>query len=938
MTIKPFNYIKNLSLIVCFLALFSACSERGLEEVPVPNTGKDGYVKIEFTTPDLKQSIANTRAMNEAAESDIDVDNLSILVFNDDKTKTLNYIAPIVKNSIQKENNKTTITVKLTKTKDQMQVVAIANHNLSNDLIEGQTTLDQFLKSLEFNMPIGNGNNNIWNTSETDYKRIPMYGKISVDGISETNKTLNIKLFRALARIDVGLNFELSPDGSKGPYTEVGKGLNNFDLKEVYVFRTYEKGYIAPSKTDFGATPSVPEGAKRRGHDEPLIYQVDDNSADAFVREIYLPEADKTESLSNTEVNNEIHTIVIGGSFEGGPTTFYRLDFAQDATDNTRNFLPILRNHRYVFNILSVRSPGFTSYEKALKSTPTTNLDYELVEWDETIHETHVNGKHYFGLDNREITFGAVRPKDSGDDEEENSISLKYQTNFPLTQEQPMILEWENPEDPAMPSTSSNFKAEWLPNQKKIKITRRNSNETNKLISEVLHAKFGTFDIKVNVNQDYIIFEYLLNCETVMVEGSYLVNQTLGSTHKINLSITTDKNYMVGRTYRISTPKVNGIYFESTGTINKVGVQNITLQGHGKLRASEDGSDQSAYIDPFTIQINSNSSSGSFCEATITPIQKMVTILTMGVNTGYGYNLSDELASRKVLESPRKFGPNDNSIVKTLGFDIIDGGNSFSSNLDYIRPGGKNGKHADILHFGYTDYIDSNEIPLVLEFLKNGGVLLYFTEFYGTNNTVKFIEQIMGINNVRTEFKVNNKCYPMMGHTAILGAQDSPGWTAGIEELRKDPILNGPFGDLTDKQWGADVGGTNILFGLPKDLKGLTIHSPGQHLEGNNLDSSDKGSVSSFRYQTEDYNFVYNGDGGFTSQSSAPDKGNWTSSTICPFIYDGTTLEPIPKPGFGTHRQDAYNSQYFCNMMAWAIDRANSAELQQKKANYRKNK
>lgn len=63
------------------------------------------------------------------------------------------------------------------------------------------------------------------------------------------------------------------------------------------------------------------------------------------------------------------------------------------------------------------------------------------------------------------------------------------------------------------------------------------------------------------------------------------------------------------------------------------------------------------------------------------------------------------------------------------------------------------------------------------------------------------------------------------------------------------------------------------------------------------------------------------GDGGFTSSPSGVPGG---SNLICPFYWNTNTMAPIPKPnyGAGTTKYDVYNSQMWCNVMAWAIKQA----------------
>lgn len=98
---------------------------------------------------------------------------------------------------------------------------------------------------------------------------------------------------------------------------------------------------------------------------------------------IYLPEA----NLNWGDVYDNNHTnrlaIIVGGKYNGGKETFYRVDFTNDnASDTKDRKMDILRNHIYQFTIKSVKAAGYATAELAYKSKPKNlSFDATLEEW-----------------------------------------------------------------------------------------------------------------------------------------------------------------------------------------------------------------------------------------------------------------------------------------------------------------------------------------------------------------------------------------------------------------------------------------------------------------------------------------------------------------------------------------------------------------------------
>lgn len=903
------------------------------------DVAKEGYMKIEFNLPDYAapsmQSV-QTRAMDNLAERAIDPEQLHILAFDNSANKKYLYNVPVVKNSLQydsQDSRKATVTIKLIKTDKPINLMFIANNQPPFDKLEENVTLwGDFLKELKYSMPQNEGGNNIWNAATGKSTPFPFYGSLQVDGVNENMGKHDVVFYRALARVDVGLNFKIDANTPSGPYGEEARGLDNFKLEHVFVYRTYEEGYVAPLAPDFKTNPSIIPNLSRRDNNSPLSYSVYDIEGKALIREIYLPESDGSLSQPNINFNNKIHTLVIAGSFEGGATSYYRLDFAQDEMSKQRNFYPILRNHRYLFNVTKVLSPGFSSPQQALESAPTANLEYEMVVWDESIHEMHIKGEHYLGLDNHAIEFTS---RLMGNNHVDDYVDLKYQTNYPITATDGVQLEWENHIDGDV-TKSPHFDVAWNESSSSIRITKKETNVSNTIFSDVLHFKLGNFDIPIVVTQHYLDFKYTLECSSVTLHGVYRPSIALNSANDfIKLKFIAENRDMIGLEYVIETVPINGIVFKAKGLITESamesrGGQEVTLLGSGILTTPIEHR-----TDPFIVTIESNSSSGSFCEVTVSPVLGKINIVTHGLDRTFGYNLTNNRPSNWVLNAPSNFGPNDDSRVKIEGFNIINGGNPSSMSAEVklwltgkkkvVDPDTKltHNVMADIYHMAYNSYIAETDVPILLEFMKNGGIVILFME---NDHPLRLFKEMYGISSLTLGSTSGRKPLPLLGNEVFRLAQNKSieEWETVLVDLRKDPILNGPFGDITEFQWGEDASSYRYINGIPENDTHTTVYSLDYTLESGRVLSSGTKGVSAFKYESDTYNLIYVGDGGFTSQSGTED-----SYTICPFWYDKTTLFPIPKPY--RYDIDVYNSQMFCNMMAWAIDRANDPLIRAKK-------
>ena len=925
--------------MVVIAILLTSCISEEISYKPAPKPDdpvKSGYMKIRLNTPEShipRTKSSGTRSMDNQAERFLDTEMLNVLVFsyNDDGngniTETFYYKATI-SGSVEFDENdgsKATVVVRLLKSaspNDLFRFVIVANHDFSGiEMVRNITTKQEVLEQLTYSV------SGKWNADSQEYSLFPMWGEGVPVAVTDNMPSPAIDLHRALARIDVGLNFVTE----NGKLTEQAYGIPGFKLAEVLVFRTFDKGYIAPLDGAASEIPGIPPVASRHDDNSPLDYIIPDiGGVDSYIREIYVPEA----GLPPTPDNDNIHCIVVGGYYQNSSVvSYYRLDFAKETGPGTRTYLPILRNHRYVFNITQVNGPGFSSAISALQSTPTIgNVVYDLVAWDATIHEMETQGQYYFGIDNRDLL---AEPQSTVSDTN-NKFTVKYQTNYPLSSTDPIKFAWASVIND--PFSSPIFDAQWLPDGKNILITVINDNLTNTFLSDTLYVYAGPFVKKIVVRQKYYEVKYAIDCASVSVKGTYKQGITLNpSVHYISLSLVAENRSIQGHSYVIETsdPNNNGISFRAEGIFDFTGIQqgsplriNINMKGSGILQAPVDEH-------TFSLPIVSDSPFGSSCEAKIHFIIPAMNILVLSNPYSIdGYAISEKNGGAgKLINSLNNFGSNDNSVVKVEGFNYITSTTydfkyaPTSTSFKWVTGTGNNGKIADIVYITFPAFFENPTADLLVEYLEKGGVIVAFLENASAQYLAGNIFKGSTINSNKTG--QGGSIYPFPAHSSS-GLSGSALQNV-LKSFENDPILNGPFGDVRDKQWGQDDIDAVCLVNLPISNPNLTIYSYNKDIApvtpvGNSV------NATSFKYESPQYNIVWFGDGGFM----ASDEGKLSPSayTDLPLYWDINTFFPTYKPVYGrvsNNRMSVYNSIVFCNIWAWAVTKSES--LREKRNN-----
>lgn len=441
---------------------------------------------------------------------------------------------------------------------------------------------------------------------------------------------------------------------------------------------------------------------------------------------------------------------------------------------------------------------------------------------------------------------------------------------------------------------------------------------------------------EVEVKNSTIRPRYTMSCEGTAVYGEYYEESALNASNYIEVVLNVDPTSF-GATYVIETNEVDGIHFKGSGTLTS-NPQTVRLQGVGTPYKT---STKSLYV-------RSNSeSSASTCIAEVWIIIPPKRILTIGTDTGYGYNLGTVgTASNKLITDPFNFGPKRTSIVHYSGFTnkgtgatsnegVDDGRTIISRNANYFNTSTRDGEFhdllfgtetypaVDILYIGWTtgigvaasqwDGITENQLNDINDFVHKGGILLMFSEAPVLNK--KIFRKIFGKDDI--DF--------------VAGTGTNPAGSVYRYPTITDPILDGPFGNLTGLYWGEDASITNYATKLPLDE--VVLYSNNVNVASGNKEIMN--AATSFRHRT--LPFVWVGDGGFTSSGGA-------GATICPFALKPKTIKGTVYPNFPSFKSgygagtipgmggafQVYNAVFAANAIAWCIETAEEYKRAQK--------
>ena len=742
--------------------------------------------------------------------------------------------------------------------------------------------------------------------------------------VVENDRNSSVLLHRALARVDIGTSFKFNNvnpvTGEPYEHADTDKesvwGLDNFKIKDIRIYRTAGKGYIASSRDkmngDEVVSPNIPssngynsnDGTQYQTLDEadeyPLIYTLS-SAQDSYIREIYLPESVMIDSQSNMD---NVPCIVVGGYYGSANTTkitYYRIDFGTYNNNKVVAFWSILRNHRYVFDIKQVNSPGFETPDQALRSI-TSPMKLNVVEWNEVPLSFYVQGNYYLGVDKRYVEMEArVQGEASA-----NTCVISYQTNLELdgTSEKSFTYAWRD-------GVYFDVSVDYV--KKTITFTAKedNVNVAGLERGDILTLQVENLQLTIQVKQKAFALNYLIQCSSVEVHGKYKEGVSLNYTNHITAKVRTSEGSLHGMRYEVKSHEKNGIWFKAEGTFNESeatvlgdGVYEYAMQleGFGTL-TNESGKD---ILESFSIQLVTNSIHSTTCSARVILGYRTKKILAIGANAiyRYGYMLEPNTASRAFMDASVNFGAAPNSVVNmgenqhgnAFTIEVMTHGKGMQGEvIDYEYLLNKlNTFQPDIILTGqavnyYTAGNNTRVIDLLADFVNEGGVFLMCNEYYPVASSIEaMVRKIMGTGT--------------SGNNQSIGSNQIFELSANVNDM----ITNGPFGDMRGQKWGADGHEMYGFTNLPA-------------IETIVYSMRSDGYVNMFRHATKPFFFM--GEGGFISNSQRYLGGTYQGSYVyCPFAINAN-YQPIPRTNYTVSRNvSVYNSQIFANIITWAVD------------------
>ena len=367
---------------VCLLALCSCSEDEGTGTAPAEQQ-EDVYINLRINVPGGET--ARTRALTPANESAIG--NLQVLVFN--AVDQFKYKAEI---GTLDDAASGTIYVRLRRSTnaEQYHLVLLAN------AAELNPTANQAKKETLTQATFTVGKTGYPHDAGTP---LPMWGESIPQVIDSDTDFGTINIYRAVARVDVGVAFAKTGEGETIPDQPVAQGLANFKLTGVQVYNSLDKGYVAP--LDGYGTISIPEAAAVHTPNAYIDYSI--SGGKQTDHEIYLAEVNNHNDDQGKTVKAMANRccLVVEGQYaadeagvETARKTYYRIDFLDDGITDAK-LTDILRNHRYTFNITSVYGPGYDKPQDAFENQP-FNISVNVQHWDQGLEYSDYDGQYNF--------------------------------------------------------------------------------------------------------------------------------------------------------------------------------------------------------------------------------------------------------------------------------------------------------------------------------------------------------------------------------------------------------------------------------------------------------------------------------------------------------------------------------------------------------------
>lgn len=890
-----YNILKYTPFLFFILLIFSCSTDDFYSKADKPLGGN----KYRF----LVQVPASKKVMNTRSSSDLDIDlsMLQILVYDEKDLYVTTGDIDFVHNppKLNESVGAYEITVSLPIIEDPATIVFIANiPELDN--IDFDAPLTELYTNLRLNY------SGKWGNEANPL--VPMSGEIKGLVLNDEydGKTLSVNLLRSMAKLEV--------------QTDLDEGA--FKINSAYIYLSLADGLIIPQSdrlssdengnvvTGPSLIPNTPfnrgEGTPTTNIEEakasPLIYNLANNP-----EAIYIPE----QGMSSN--NSQELFLVVGGYFGGSSTeSFYKISFGSDVQNPG---FDVLRNHRYILNIKQVSGLGFPTYEDAMKA-PSTNILVDIVVWDENINDGYVFGDKYFGIEQRSIYFESP---DAG-----VTQTISFQTNM-SDDDLSNGLDYK-----LLGGENKNFKLVLNEIKRQFEITTY-KNETRELNSDHLIIDMYGKIFDIPIGQSPGNFEYYIDCDSVEVYGVYIPMRPLDENNYIEVAVNSDKD-LSGAYYRIYSNEIDGISFMGDGLFKMK--ENSGGYFSQKVKLNGTGTPKTSFVKYMNLYMNTTDVQNCGFSVQMIYSKKKIVAQSLNISPSAGFVMNNEY-SELFRESPYNFGPYPYSSVKIEGLDYhylpVKVNNYMKSDNEALQTALGD---ADILitgkSFGDRSFTPRTYTPELKQFIEERAAIV--VNFLKAKGVVVIVEQDFVYLEAFFKTLYNNDIELEFYKT---GGTLSTSYLLG--DIPNDPVLNGPFGDLVGKSWGAEglsyytptrpSGGAQLqsIVGIPES--DILVYNNGLSADDGSYTGSG-GSIKPLKGAVIFKHLKYNL---FVIAFDGFNLGNNNSTTSLFNSFDAFSIEtanrtyrPIPKPNFGNsaNKQSVYNSAFWGNVMNWTFERA----------------
>ncbi|MDR2121457.1 MAG: FimB/Mfa2 family fimbrial subunit [Tannerella sp.] len=368
-TIYTYTKIRSIICTVLLSLVFAGCSEEHVIITPDAGDRTEGNeVRVAFALrvpSPQSQSYATKSVPDESA-----VNMIHLLLFKPGVGGTLSQYVRIDDIASVSGTQKT---FRATLPQGTYDIVVLANAQAiinSSGIALGDAKEDVFAALTETNAGKRAGSD------------IPMWGQRvnqAINSQTDFSGSNAIPMIRMLARIEVDVSSDVA-----------GANNSNFALTDIRLYNYSSRGALAPDLRTWpsdnrAVQPSQPSGAEGYGivrypANAPLVFDT---------RMFYTYEAPAGSQGASRADNT---CLVIGGSYRGGATTYYRVDFIDRNTPNV--CLPLLRNCRYSVKITAVTGAGYPTPEIAFDAVR-SGMETNIIGWnDGGMGDISVDGQH----------------------------------------------------------------------------------------------------------------------------------------------------------------------------------------------------------------------------------------------------------------------------------------------------------------------------------------------------------------------------------------------------------------------------------------------------------------------------------------------------------------------------------------------------------------